>query len=232
MTFYLNLWILEIPKVCFFLFHQSNIRIVRRPSTQRWKYEYRLAEQFHVNYRKLTTKTSCKQKSKRSKETNFFQFYLLRADPNVLLIKTETTRPHYSSSFSRRFCCPLFNATREQSFELLPVTLVHAFYIFLLSTEPFTLPSLLPLGCLCSSHRLFPSITGFALHARITTHGTHGDAFSHHLRSLSSNALPSRSIKFLPFNSFASTSLLANCDHSYCIVRSYEIRKLSRNIIL
>lgn len=140
--------------------------------------------------------TSCKEKSK--KKTNFF-CHLLRADPNVLLIKAETTRPHYSSSLSlsRRFCCPLFNATREQSFELLPVTLVHAFYIFLLSPEPFTLPSLFsPSGCLCSSHRLFPSITGFALHARTTTHGTHGDAFSHYLRSLSSNSLPSRSIKF------------------------------------
>lgn len=42
--------------------------------------------------------TSCKEK-KSKKKTNFF-CHLLRADPNVLLIKAETTRPHYSSSLS------------------------------------------------------------------------------------------------------------------------------------
>lgn len=106
--------------------------------------------------------TSCKEKSK--KKTNFF-CHLLRADPNVLLIKAETTRPHYSSSLSlsRRFCCPLFNATREQSFELLPVTLVHAFYIFLLSPEPFTLPSLLPRQAV-SVHLIVSSLRSRGLH--------------------------------------------------------------------
>lgn len=140
--------------------------------------------------------TSCKEK-KSKKKTNFF-CHLLRADPNVLLIKAETTRPHYSSSLS---LSPILLPSLQRHERVVFRTVAgHACprVLYLPSFSRTFHSSLLvtPSGCLCSSHRLFPSITGFALHARTTTHGTHGDAFSHHLRSLSSNSLPSRSIKF------------------------------------
>lgn len=119
----------------------------------------------------------------------------LRADPNVLLIKAETTRPHYSSSLS---LSPILLPSLQRHERVVFRTVAgHACprVLYLPSFSRTFHSSLLvtPSGCLCSSHRLFPSITGFALHARTTTHGTHGDAFSHHLRSLSSNSLPSRS---------------------------------------
>lgn len=189
-------------------------------------------DQSHTNYSKLTTKTSCKQKSKRSKKINFFL---------LLLTTSRSERPvdqggNNETALFFLFLSPILLPSLQRHERVVFRTLAgHACprVLYLPSFSRTFHSSLLvtPLACLCSSHRLFPSITGFALHARTTTHGTHGDAFSH-LRSLSSNVLPSRSIKFPPFNSFASTSLSSNCNNSYCIIHSYEFRKLSRNIIL